>query len=253
MGRAEHLRVRRFLGGGGSLGVAAIPNGGRRARVTLAWSSAVALSAVAACGLLLTGCGGDAGSAVASAGRRHVHRDGVRRPRPCRQGRRRPGALREVHRDRLAHRRLWRVATRTPATPMAFAEASSSKVTRTCVYDRANLGQSDPRRRTARSRRSCVGDLEQICSRRRRSPARMCWSGTSGGGYIAAGYAFAASATQVAGMVFVDTGPPFRNPPARDRRGDGSARARERRAAVTILQVEKDAWAATQARSATSR
>ena len=66
--------------------------------------------------------------------------------------------------------------------------------------------------------------------------------GTSGGGYITAGYAFAHPA-QVAGMVFVDTSSPFRNPPREivEETDPSSPANVERR---DYLQVEKDAWAA---------
>ena len=66
--------------------------------------------------------------------------------------------------------------------------------------------------------------------------------GTSGGGFITAGYAVE-HPDEVAGMVFVDTGAPFENPPpAIVKETDPSDPANvEKR---DYLQVEKDAWAA---------
>jgi hypothetical protein len=64
--------------------------------------------------------------------------------------------------------------------------------------------------------------------------------GTSGGGYITAGYAYA-HPRHVAGMVFVDVAAPFRNPPraiVEDTDPDNPANVEKR----DYLQVEKDAW-----------
>ena len=66
--------------------------------------------------------------------------------------------------------------------------------------------------------------------------------GTSGGGYISAGYAVK-HPRQVAGIVFVEVPAPFRNPPAQivaDTRWDSPVNIENR----DYLQVEKDAWAA---------
>ena len=122
----------------------------------------------------------------------------------------------------------------------AFAESSLSEVTRTCVYDRANLGQSGPAP-GPRGLRELVGDLERLLEAAR-IPGPYVLVGTSGGGYITAGYAFA-HPEQVAGMVFVDTGAPFRDPPREivEETDPSSPANVERR---DYLQVEKDAWAA---------
>ncbi len=83
-------------------------------------------------------------------------------------------------------------------------------MTRTCVYDRANLGRSGPAP-GPRGLGEVVGDLDRLLDAAQ-IPGPYILVGTSGGGYITAGYAFA-HPEQVAGMVFVDTGAPFRNPP----------------------------------------
>ena len=64
--------------------------------------------------------------------------------------------------------------------------------------------------------------------------------GTSGGGYITAGYAYT-HPRQVAGMVFVDVAAPFRDPPreiVEETGPDNPANVEKR----DYLQVEKDAW-----------
>jgi pimeloyl-ACP methyl ester carboxylesterase len=122
----------------------------------------------------------------------------------------------------------------------AFAEPSLAKVTRTCVYDRANLGRSD----TApgpRGLRELVGDLEKLLEAAK-IPGPYVLVGTSGGEYITSGYAIA-HPQEVAGMVFIDTGSPFENPPREiveetDPANPANAERRD------YLQVEKDAWAA---------
>ena len=121
----------------------------------------------------------------------------------------------------------------------AYAVPSVAEVTRTCVYDRANLGSSDPAP-GPRGLRELVADLEKTISAAK-IPGPYVLVGTSGGGYITAGYAFA-HARQVAGMVFVDVGSPFRNPPAslvRDTRWNSPVNIEKR----DYLQVEKDGWA----------
>ena len=122
----------------------------------------------------------------------------------------------------------------------AFAEPSIAKVTRTCVYDRANLGQSGPDS-GPRGLQELVGDLGRLLDAAQ-IPGPYVLVGTSGGGYITAGYAFA-HPKQVAGMVFVDTGAPFRNPPREivEETDPSNPENVERR---DYLQVEKDAWAA---------
>lgn len=92
-----------------------------------------------------------------------------------------------------------------------FAVPSLEEVTRTCFYDRANFGSSDPAP-GPRGLPELVADLEKAISAAE-IPGPYIRVGTSGGGYITAGYAFA-NPGQVAGMVFVEVPSPFRDPPA---------------------------------------
>ena len=122
----------------------------------------------------------------------------------------------------------------------AFAAPSISEVARTCVYDRANLGRSD-RAAGPRGLADLVGDLEALLQAAK-IPGPYVLVGTSGGGYITAGYAYE-HPDEVAGMVFVDTGAPFHNPPRviveeTDPNHPSNIERRD------YLQVEKDAWAA---------
>jgi alpha/beta hydrolase fold len=121
-----------------------------------------------------------------------------------------------------------------------FAEDEVAQTTRTCVYDRANLGQSDPAP-GPRGLEYLVGDLEALLESAE-VPGPYVLVGTSGGGFITAGYAVE-HPDEVAGMVFVDTGAPFEDPPqAIVKETDPSHPANvEKR---DYLQVEKDAWAA---------
>ena len=121
-----------------------------------------------------------------------------------------------------------------------FAEPSVAKLTRTCVYDRANLGRSSPDP-GPRGLKELVGDLERLLGVAR-IPGPYVLVGTSGGGYITAGYA-SAHPGQVAGLVFIDTASPFRNPPPEIVKGtdpDNPANVEHR----DYLQVEKDGWSA---------
>ena len=122
----------------------------------------------------------------------------------------------------------------------AFAESRLAAVTRTCVYDRANLGRSDaapgPRGFT-----DLVGDLERLLAEAD-VPEPYVLVGTSGGGYIVAGYAVAHPA-QIAGMAFIDVPAPFRDPPppiVEETKWNHPSNVEQR----DYLQVEKDAWAA---------
>jgi pimeloyl-ACP methyl ester carboxylesterase len=121
-----------------------------------------------------------------------------------------------------------------------FAVPSLAKITRTCSYDRANLGLSDPAP-GPRGLTELVADLEHAITGAK-IPGPYVLVGTSGGGYITAGYAFA-HPQEVTGMVFVDVGAPFRDPPAqlvRDTAWDSPSNIEKR----DYLQVEKDAWSA---------
>jgi len=122
----------------------------------------------------------------------------------------------------------------------AFATPTISRLTRTCVYDRANLGQSDPAP-GPRGLSDLVGDLERLVQVAKIPPPYVL-VGTSGGGYISAGYAYA-HPRQVAGMAFIEVPAPFRNPPreiveATDPSNPENIEKRD------YLQIEKDAWAA---------
>jgi pimeloyl-ACP methyl ester carboxylesterase len=120
-----------------------------------------------------------------------------------------------------------------------FAEAEVAERTRTCVYDRANLGRSDEAP-GPRGLNELVGDLERLL-RAAEVPGPYVLVGTSGGGYITAAYA-AAHRREIAGLVFVETAAPFRDPPpeiVEQTAWDHPANIEKR----DYLQVEKDAWA----------
>lgn len=121
-----------------------------------------------------------------------------------------------------------------------YAEETVAKVTRTCVYDRANLGQSDPREGPL-GLDEYVGDMAALFEKAK-IPGPYVLVGTSGGGYISAGYAVE-HPDQVAGMVFVEVPPPFENPPKEivEETDPSSPDNVEKR---DYLQMEKDAWAA---------
>lgn len=122
----------------------------------------------------------------------------------------------------------------------SYAESDLAAVTRTCVYDRANLGSSDPDP-GPRGLSELVADFEGML-KAGNIPGPYVLVGTSGGGYISAGYAVE-QPRQIAGIVFVEVPAPFRNPPAQivaDTRWDSPVNIENR----DYLQVEKDAWAA---------
>jgi pimeloyl-ACP methyl ester carboxylesterase len=121
-----------------------------------------------------------------------------------------------------------------------FAEEPVAKVTRTCVYDRANLGRSDPREGPL-GLDEYIGDIEALFEKAE-IPRPYVLVGTSGGGYLSVGYAVK-HPDQVAGIVLVETGPPFKNPPKEiveftDPSHPENVEKRD------FLQIEKDAWAA---------
>ena len=108
----------------------------------------------------------------------------------------------------------------------AFAQPSISEVARTCVYDRANLGRSDPVD-GPRGLTELVGDFEALLQAAK-IPGPYVLVGTSGGGYISAD-AFE-HPDEVAGMVFVEVPAPFRESASGDRGGDRPEPPFERRA-----------------------
>jgi len=199
----------------------------------------VTLIAIGACGLLLTGCGGGASSAdISSSGSstraaseedldRVVGIDGERGLYVRCTGSGSPTVVMEG-------------GDEDTSESYAFAAPSVSAVARTCVYDRANLGGSDPAA-GPRGLSDLVGDFEALL-RAARIPGPYVLVGTSGGGYISAGYAYE-HPDEVAGMVFVEVPAPFRDPPRAivEETDPNNASNIERR---DYLQVEKDAWAA---------
>ena len=203
------------------------------------WVCAVTLIAAAACGLLLTGCGDGASSADTSSSRastraapeedldRVVSVDGKRGLYVKCTGKGSPTVLMEG-------------GDEDTSESYAFAAPSVSAVARTCVYDRANLGRSDSAA-GPRELPDLVGDLEALL-KGAKIPGPYVLVGTSGGGYISAGYAYR-HPDKVAGMVFVEVPSPFRNPPRMivEETDPNNPANVERR---DYLQVEKDAWAA---------
>jgi len=195
--------------------------------------------AIAACLLLLAGCGGEASSDDTSAS--------VSSTRAAPEA----GLDRVVSIDGERGLYVRCTGSGSPTVVLeggdedtsdsyAFAEPSISKVARTCVYDRANLGGSDPDA-GPRELSDLVGDFEALL-RAAKIPGPYVLVGTSGGGYISAGYAYE-HPDEVAGMVFVDVGAPFRNPPQEivaetDPSNPSNVERRD------YLQIEKDAWAA---------
>jgi len=121
-----------------------------------------------------------------------------------------------------------------------YAEDDLAKVTRTCVYDRANLGKSDPAP-GPRQLGDYVDDLEELLVAARIDPPYVL-VGTSGGGYLVVGYAVK-HRRDIAAMVLIDTGQPLSNPPkeiveATDPESPENIEKRD------YLQIENDAWAA---------
>ncbi len=114
-----------------------------------------------------------------------------------------------------------------------------AETTRICQYDRANLGSSD----TAPGPRQLddlVGDLAGVLEKGE-VPGPYLLVGSSGGGYIVAGYA-ETHPDQTAGVVLVDTSEPFPDPPrfiVEETDPDAPENVEHR----DYLQVEKDAWA----------
>ncbi len=86
-----------------------------------------------------------------------------------------------------------------------------AEITRTCAYDRAGVHLSDPAT-GCRGLRDLTGDLERLLAAAD-VPGSYVLVASSGGGYIASGFA-ADRRDEIAGMVFLDVGGPFPNPPA---------------------------------------
>ena len=177
---------------------------------------AVTLIAVGACLLLFTGCGGEASStdtsSTSSSTRaapgedldRIVRIDGKRGLYVRCTGSGSPTVVMEG-------------GDEDTGDSYAFAEPSISGVARTCVYDRANLGRSDPAA-GPRGLSDLVGDFEALL-KAAKIPGPYVLVGTSGGGYISAGYAYE-HPDEVAGMVFVEVPAPVPESATGDRRGD---------------------------------
>ena len=82
--------------------------------------------------------------------------------------------------------------------------------TRTCAYDRAGVGLSDPAT-GCRGLDDLTGDLERLLTAAE-IPGPYVLVASSGGGYIASGFA-ANHRDEIAGVVFVDVPGPFLDPP----------------------------------------
>ena len=203
----------------------------------LSRAGVVALATIAALSVLLTGCGGEdgdstpSGTASTTAASNNLDRvvkiDGGRGLYVRCTGSGSPTVVLEG-------------GDGDTSESYSFAEPSLAKMARTCVYDRANLGRSDPAP-GPRGLTDLVGDLEGLLEAAQ-IPGPYVLVGTSGGGSITAGYAVA-HPQEVAGMVFIDTGRPFKNPPREiieetDPKNPSNVERRD------YLQVEKDAWAA---------
>ena len=122
-------------------------------------------------------------------------------------------------------------------------ESAVAQETRTCVYDRAGLGKSDPAPPPPRQLPDLVGDLDKLLDAAE-IPDPYVLVGASGGGYIITGYAVE-HPDRVAGMVLVETPAPWLvvDPPQEivkytDPHRPGNTEHRD------FLQVEKDAWQA---------
>jgi pimeloyl-ACP methyl ester carboxylesterase len=85
-----------------------------------------------------------------------------------------------------------------------------AELTRTCAYDRAGVGLSDPAT-GCRGLDDLTGDLERLLAAAE-IPAAYVLVAASGGGFIASGFS-ADHRDAIAGVVFVDVLGPFPDPP----------------------------------------
>ena len=83
-------------------------------------------------------------------------------------------------------------------------------LTRTCAYDRAGVGQSDPAT-GCRGLDDLTGDLDRLLAAAD-VPGPYVLVAASGGGYIASGFA-AEHREEIAGVVFLDVPGPYLDPP----------------------------------------
>lgn len=117
-----------------------------------------------------------------------------------------------------------------------------SALTRSCVYDRGGIGQSDSVS-GCRQLPDLINDLERLLEAAQ-IPGPYVMVATSGGGYIAAGFA-AAHRDDIAGLILIDTMRAFLSAPSGvppdvvEGTACNNPNNRERR---DYLQVEADAW-----------
>lgn len=201
---------------------------------------AVALTSITLCAVLLPGCGGDEEDDAQATG-----------VAPSSTASRTLDRVVNIGGDRTLYVRCSGSGAPTvvleggdgdTSDSYGFAEARIANVTRTCVYDRANLGRSGPDP-GPRGLRELVRDLERLLQIAD-IPGPYVLVGTSGGGFITAGYAVT-HPDEVAGLVFVDTGAPLQNPP-REIVAATAPNNPENVEHRDYLQVEKDAWGRTQ-------
>jgi hypothetical protein len=179
--------------------------------------SVVALATTAAFAVLLMGCGGDEGNDEAAASPASTV--------PAAQDLDR---VVKIDGDRGLFLRCTGSGSPTlvleggdgdTSASYSFAEERLANMTRTCVYDRANLGSSDPAP-GPRGLDELVGDLEALLEAAK-VPAPYVLVGTSGGGYITAGLRRPESTAGGRNGVHRHRGS-LCEPASRDRRGNGS-------------------------------
>jgi len=117
-------------------------------------------------------------------------------------------------------------------------EPAISEVTRTCAYDRAGIGRSDPAS-GCRQLTDLVGDLEDLLAAAE-VPGPYILVAASGGGFIASGFAVERP-EEIAGVVFAEVPKAFLDAPpdiVELTSCDNPANIEHR----DYLQVEADAW-----------